>query len=439
MAKIHPSNFLNRQPKSSFTHFPLRFHCEKSLNLYNKLYSYMTHFPVEWNGTSVQTCGLQSKKYRLFYFNFFIILGLVNSTPALYILFHTKSIHYSLIYPTAQTQAVSILCTLCLLTLMANFDSYIHKFKLMKLLNLKLYTRFIVISRISVKTLSSNWTQVAFVINFLLVLCLILPFIMTIARIRTPGGAKDQMGWAVYEILTRFQNMTCTEQSKESNSSLLTCENFFQVLTFLLQFILVYIRSAENIRFIIVFCALFTYMLELQETCFKIIQAVYQTTENKLVVFKWYSAWRLAHQYEWFNQIIASLMSLGFVILVMCNIITLRCVGVLGSFKVYIHFPLVSMITGFFVKIIMSCIVKTHVQSEKLILKIIKEWYVVKSKVFDGRRNRESTVALKLWKSAQPVSYFCGHYFKLVKGAELIYLYFVVLRTMEGLLFIKID
>lgn len=437
MAKIHPTN-INRQP-SSFAYFPIRFHCEKSLNLYNKLYSYMSHFPVEWNGITVQTCGLQSKKYRWFYFNFFIILGLVNSTPALYILLHTKSIHYSLIYPTAQTQAVSILCTLCLLNLMANLDSYIYKFKLMKLLNLKLYTRLIGISRISAKNLSSNWTQVAIVINFLLVLCLVLPFIMTIARIRAPGGAKDQMGWAVYEILTKIQNMTCITQLKESNSSLITCEKIFQVLTFLLQFILVYIRSAENIRFIIVFCVIFTYWLELQDTCFKIIQAIYQITQNKLIVFKWYSAWRLAHQYEWFNQIIASLMSLGFVILVMCNIITLRCVGVLGSFKVYIHFPLVSMITGFFVKTVMSCIVKTNVQSEKLILKIIKECFVVKSKVFDGRRNSESKVALKLWKSAQPVSYFCGQYFKLVKGAELIYLYLVMLRTMEGLLFIKID
>lgn len=411
------------------------FQCEKCLNLYTTLYRYMSSFIVEWNGTTVFTKGATSRKYYWFYVNFCGVLGLVSSVPSFYILLHTKSVPQTLIYTTLQTQTVSILCSFLLLNWISNLDTFVYKFRCMKLLNLRLY-RQLNYSQLKASYPSTAWTTVAYFLNLLIIILFIIPLVLTTARTMHSTGNKDPLGWTVINIFKTIEAATCPANTNTFYS--FYHHKVLHGFAFTLQFILVYIRTAENCRFIAIFFVLFLYWLELQQRCLKILKILARSkSSHKLEIFKLYTAWRLAHLHECFSVFVSILMSIGFAIFVVCNIVTLRCFKVMPSWKIYIHFPIVSMITGFFVKILLTFITRIYIDSRNIIDLEMEKCLLATKATTSYRLRWWYNLGYRFWKSACPVIYSCGHFFKLKQGLELLYLNLVMIRTLDGLLLIN--
>lgn len=409
----------------------ITFKCEGVLTLYTILYRFLPPFVVEWHigRKEIYTCGLHSPRYRLFYLNFFIVLGIINLTASTLVFLNASKLPVSLVYATTSTTAVTILCVFCSCALMNHLHHFVYKFKCMKRLACYLYHQLSYQNCRHHRNLKSDlWSKVTVALKFLVVAIVIFPITVSIIRTLSPGGNKDPVGWAIYQ-MTPSPHQVCSTGN-------LFCKQSIRFLMYSLQFVFIYMRSVENCRFVVIFFALFLYWLELQQNCLRIFEDYCQDNCNidKVLLHKYYSAWRIAHL-EFFDGVTSVVMSVGFIMFVACNVITFRAFSNVPSWRVYIHFPMISIISGFFTKTLLTCITDIHVKSEKIV-GLMKRKSLIDSK--SGIKLR-SKVALQLWTSARPVTYSCGQFFELVKGAEACYVYLVMLRTAEGLLLTKLE
>lgn len=406
----------------------LHFHCEKCLNFYSRLFSFMTKFVVEWNGVTIHSTGLYSRTYLWFYFNFIFVVSTANTGACVGVylqrqLFPTAS---PLLKTTLYIQISIVFLILGFLTLANCFDSFILKCKQIKLFYSKLNTKH----KFTGKNERSSWKSIATGFKVITVVAAVLPLFVTVIRVVVANGSTDPICWTIYQIFSGIENKVCSRNY---------CRISLRIVTVLFQFMFTYVRIMETVRLTLILFLVHIYFMEMQITSLNKLQHICRERRNNIFLHTLYSAWRLAHQSSNYQYFIGTIMGLGFWVFVLGNVFTIMQLRNDGSWKYFIHFPVITIGAGFYTVTALRAIADINSQSQNLIRYMQQKSGLVGCKAGGiSIKGKYQKLVQKLWKSAQPVWYSCGPTFPLAKGIDCKYLHLITLRTSDGLLLVNL-
>lgn len=401
----------------------IKFRCEKSLKLYTRVYSFMPRFIIKWNGFSLTNHKLCSIKCLGFLLNFVLILGLLNAVSVIHVFRITDQDKTgSLKRSTVQIAGTAVLAFFGLLALNKCLSSFVVKCQQMKLLYMKLD-----LYKDKFDTHDSQlWKNISKFLNWAIIVGIIYPVVLTLARATAPKGNRDPMCKWLYHLFSYFECALCNKPA---------CTKIANILLKALQFLLTFIRTAETFRILIVLFLVILYFIEMQIKTLGSIQLIFDRTGNYALAYKIFSAWRLAQQGNQFQNVLAILMTVGFFAFTTSNINIVKWIRGGSSWKTNIQYPISSFMAGFNSIVWLDTMASVSVNSSKLIRKIQLKSHLIEHKSFGfcvGGSYRK--FVYRQWKSAQHVSYSCGSTFNLSKGIDIMYMHLVMMRTIEGIL-----
>ncbi len=220
----------------------------------------------------------------------------------------------------------------------------------------------------------------------------------------------------------------CGSTSESSCTSIIRC------IAFIFRVMCAIICVAEACRFFAILFCMLIYTLELVVRCIEVISNVHlkrKSVCNSQSFSKWYSALQIAHKvlYPSLCSLFALILGDGFIIILFCNIATIRAYAIL-PIEVYWLMPTVSILFSFFVAFALPFAVRVYKASEKMVLsrkvELSYHWHLVTA----AKRKLEKRETA----SMRPILISCGGFFDLEKGAESTYFNLIFARTVDGLL-----
>lgn len=233
--------------------------------------------------------------------------------------------------------------------------------------------------------------------------------------------------------LYTFSKIISTSQVCGSTSNLF-CNFIVQLIIFLLRAICVFICDFEASRFFAVLFCMLIYIIELVVGCLEILnqtQVARDLYYNNLSFSKEYMALQITHKtlYKYVCSLFVLIMGDGFLIILCCNLATIRAYDLL-PIQVYWLMPVVSIMFSFIIAFVLHFAVKVHESSTRMIY--------ARKIMLGNNRCLVNAAMRKLDRSeivaTRPIAFSCGKLYDLKRGAESTYFYFIFLKTMDGLL-----
>ncbi|CAL8135267.1 unnamed protein product [Orchesella dallaii] len=201
----------------------------------------------------------------------------------------------------------------------------------------------------------------------------------------------------------------------------------FLVLRFILSFLWLF----ECCRFAAIFYSTLFYMFELQTCYLAALERLPIESRMDVKFFKWYNALRIADQsYKGsMSSMIEILMANGFVIFVVCNVISLNCYHIL-PIEVYWFAPTLSLLCVFFIYFLLPLAIESSIKSQQL---IFTRSSLRKINLETGVCSKWRWIR-KQYSALRPVTFHCGSRMALEEGVDRTYFAGVFFRTVDGLL-----
>lgn len=215
-----------------------------------------------------------------------------------------------------------------------------------------------------------------------------------------------------------------------------TAGSVTEIITFLLRCLCGIICVAEGCRFVPLVLLLLILRLELQQSSLEVVDMIGQeitlnnNTSNSYIKFlKWYSTFQMSFDAlkSPVADLVAVLMGDGFVLLVVCNLASLRCYNTL-PLLVYWFMPTMSLLCTSVMYLLLQFTVETHNKSRELIIRVAKRFVG-----FQGAKVLGKILKRKL-KLLQPITITCGSFYNLNREAPLEYYMHVAIQTSDGVL-----
>lgn len=381
--------------------------------LCNKLFGYMCPMVLEWCPETCQfsTKGRGHSQYWLWYFNIFIIVGLIGFGSCLVVMTHPKESGIAAVIISCFLAACSFLVWSSVAILSWHAETIVNGMSGVRKFWKKL------------ETVSAHekwppqplfhelfWQLVYLFQKLLFIIFFVLPFILTPLIIFVE---MDPFYFTMPKIFNFFRN------------DFASVSGWF---TFALRMFLGFVCVAESCRFLVVY--LFIVLVYYEETIIRIIELLkgipLQRKKQDLFITL-YLALNLAHQsmLEPVNTLIGNLMGIGFLIFVTCNVAAIKAFG-LVPLQVYWLLPLVSIIVGFTIYILLPLIIVIHVQSDRLIKKRTR--ISIATSAFSRHERR---LTKRRFVAIRPLVYSCGSFYTLEYGMEATFFYCAIYRTAD--------
>lgn len=238
----------------------------------------------------------------------------------------------------------------------------------------------------------------------------VVPFTLTPLGLLT---CMDPFSYTFHKILN-----LCVSTDVGSNYTFV-----LNVTLLILRVLCTVICVTEACRFFSLFYCVAMYIFELEiryvEHIYKLVYQ-YSNFGKGIHILKWYKSLQIAHQtlQSSFSLLVACILGDGFVIIVACNLATLRAYNLL-PIEVYWLMPMVAVVTALFVAFVLSFAIKINERTSKSIRM---------------KKSNENQKVRKQYAAIRPVVFSCRGLFHLKRGTESGYFYWVFLRTIDGIL-----
>lgn len=387
----------------SFSAFPEATH----FYLYNRLFRFMCPMVLSWcpEQHKFSTLGASNPKYWLWYFNVFVIAGVVGFGNCLLAVACVDETGVAMTIMSFGLAAMSFLLWSSVAVLSFHAQNIANSFKsLAKLFQLfeksckifpknrlhsKLYWKIYHVLQISMQILLFI---IAFVFTFFEIFAQIDPFYYTFPKY-FPFLRNDfntVLGW----------------------------------ITFILRVVLTAICNGEACRFFAMYLGLIIlHWIELISKSLELVGCA--KTANNFI--RMYSSLQVVNTslLAPFNFLIGLLMGSGFIIFVVCNVASIKAYYVLPA-QVYWFMPAVSILVAGFVYFFLTLVVEVCLVSQAMVQQRTKDSYGYPSKV-----TFECKVITRILRTLKPIEFSCGGFYCLEKGTEATFCYWVLYRTVD--------
>ncbi|CAL8135263.1 unnamed protein product [Orchesella dallaii] len=210
-----------------------------------------------------------------------------------------------------------------------------------------------------------------------------------------------------------------------------SCRLVYDMLIWCSRYLISMVSTTTCCRFSAMLLATFAYMFEIQSRYLDTLNRLPFGNCVNMKFFKWYSSLQIANQryQEPVSWILSIMLSDGFVVIVLCNVVSLKGYGL--PIEVYILAPTVSVFAIFFIMVFLSVAIQSEVISKKLIWKRSTHMGYVEGGSCEFKLRR------KLFKSMRPVSYRCGSFMNMESGMDRTFFLGICLRTVDIFLLLK--
>lgn len=377
--------------------------------LCNKLFFYMCPMVLEWNPETLlfSTKGRCNRRYWLWYFNIFVIAGIVGFGSCIVVITHPRESGYPAFIMSCFLATLSCLTWSTVAIVSWHAQTFIEGFA-----NFKKYWQ-------ELKRISSfhRWPQNQLFSNFLwqithlsqkvlFLVVSLLPF--TFAPL-TLFVEMDPFYFTLPKLFPALQH---------NFHSLSGCSTFALRVYFSL------VCVTEACRFLVIFGSLVLgYWAEMTIRTLEILNQI-PLLEREQSTFKClYSALTLVHKglAEQLNLLIGTSLGIGFVVLVICNVAVVKAVG-LVPFEIYWMLPVVAVMVACIYYVLLPLAVK---------IKVLSDMIVEKRKKISGSSRLKRQCTKREFVSLLPIGFSCGNFYPLETGSEASYFYWVIYRTTD--------
>ncbi|CAL8135251.1 unnamed protein product [Orchesella dallaii] len=207
-----------------------------------------------------------------------------------------------------------------------------------------------------------------------------------------------------------------------------SCSLVYDIVIWCSRYVISMVSTTTCCRFFAMLLVTFAYMFEIQSRYLDTLNRLPFGNGVNMKFFKWYRALQIANQryQEPVSWIFCIMLSDGFVVSVLCNVVSLKRYGL--PIEVYILAPTVSVLTIFFAMVFLSVAIQSEVISKKLIRKRSTHLGYAEGGSFELKLLR------RLFKSLRPVALRCGSFMNMESGMDRTFLVGICSRTVDAFL-----
>ncbi|CAL8085566.1 unnamed protein product [Orchesella dallaii] len=393
--------------------------CSRAFPLCTKSFRYCPKMVMEWCPTkkSLVTRGASSHEYLHWYFNILVVICIIGFGSSAYVVLDASNLSIDRVVLAAMLGSVSVFVWTSSYLLTKNIDDLLLGVQATRSLKKQIEERYF--STTINLNLDKYWEAVSEILCISVAILAIIPMIL-------PGlgiyAELDPFFCTFYKLVPT--HIICGDDK--------VCTYFTNFIILFARIIVVIICVSESCRFCAFYLSFIGFKFELTSKTLGVISNIPLTVSQELNIysdfFKYYNALRLVDQSanEAISQLLAFLLGCGFVVFLICNMITLKCFHTM-PIHVYWLAPTVSLICLFLMFFLIPLIININRESIKL-----------------GERRRKMLAFSKCWgarrklmqlrmKCFYPISFKCGN-IKMETGLDRMYFYGIFLRTLDCLL-----
>ncbi|CAL8135269.1 unnamed protein product [Orchesella dallaii] len=206
------------------------------------------------------------------------------------------------------------------------------------------------------------------------------------------------------------------------------CEMVYNGAIWFSRFVISVISTTTCCRFYAFCFTTCSYVLELQSRCMEKFNRVPSGIKMDMKLFKWYSSLQIVHQSykESVSWKILILLGDGFIISVVCNVVTLKRYNI--PIELYWIAPAVSMLCCVFMALFLPIVAQIDVKSRELIRK--RAAY----SSYDNDMSFEWKLVRRHFKVMRPITLKFGPFMLMESGIDTVVLEAICTRTIDVVL-----